>query len=106
MDGEEEKVEELAEKVRQRPYKLLSNDCIIKSIRVKRECRELGIKVKVVACIGISCASWFGKKLMIPVIHGWVEYKGKRIETSRPLGASGIWGIVPVNIKPLISIKF
>lgn len=96
----------MAEEIRQEPYKLLANDCITKSARVKRKCRKLGIKIKVVVCIGKSPAKWFGKWMIIPVIHGWVEYQGKRIETSRPLGASGIWGIIPINIKPVVAIKF
>jgi len=34
------------------------------------------------------------------------EVDGKRIETSRTLGSSGIWGIIPVNIKPIIAVRF
>jgi hypothetical protein len=101
-----EKAEIIAEKLRQEPYNLLFNDCITKSLRLKRECKAIGIPVRVVACIGLARAKWFGCWLTIPVIHGWGEVEGKRIETSRPLGASGIWGIVPMNIKPIIAIWF
>ncbi|MFH1647395.1 MAG: hypothetical protein ABID71_06925 [Chloroflexota bacterium] len=101
-----EKVEEIAEKLRQEPYHTLTNDCITKSVRLKRQCRALGIPVRVVVCIGLARARWFGRWMTIPVIHGWGEVEGKRIETSRPLGSSGIWGIVPVNIRPVISVKF
>jgi hypothetical protein len=95
----------IAEKLRQEPYHLLNNDCITKSQRLKKECRRAGIPVKVVICIGLARAKWFGHWLTIPVIHGWGEVEGVRVETSRPLGSSGIWGIVPVNIRPIISIK-
>ena len=98
-------VEEIAERLRQEPYHLLTNDCIIKSVRLKRECRRLGIKVKVVVCLGTVKARWFGRWLVIPVVHGWGELNGKRIETSRPLGTRGIWGIVPVNIRPVLTLK-
>jgi len=101
-----EKVEKIAERLRQEPYNLLRNDCITKSIRLKRECKALGIPVRVVACIGLARARLFGFWLTIPVIHAWGEVEGKRIETSRPLGASGIWGIIPANIKPVIALWF
>ncbi len=99
-------VEEMAERLRKEPYKLLTNDCIIKSIRLKRACLRAGIPAKVVVCIGLARAKWFGRWLTILVIHSWTEAGGKRIETSRPLGSSGLWGILPVNIKPVISVKF
>ncbi len=101
-----EKAEKIAERLRQEPYNLLTNDCLTKSIRLKRECKALGIPVRVVACIGLARARLFGFWLTIPVIHGWGEVEGKRIETSRTLGSSGIWGIIPANIKPVIALRF
>lgn len=100
-----EKAQEIAEKLRHEPYKTLTNDCIIKSVRLKRQCRNLGIPARVVVCIGLARARWFGHWLTLPVIHGWGEVEGKRIETSRPLGSAGIWGIVPVNIRPLVALR-
>jgi hypothetical protein len=101
-----ETVESIAEKLRQEPYHLFRNDCIIKSVRFKRDCRAIGIPARVVVCVGLAKVRWFGGWLTIPVIHGWGEVEGKRLETSRPLGSSGLWGIVPVNIKPVIAIRF
>ncbi len=101
-----EKVEAIAERLRQEPYYLFRNDCFTKSIRLKRQCKALGIPARVVACIGLARAWLFGRWLIIPVIHGWGEVEGKRIEVSRPLGASGMWDIVPVNIKPVITVRF
>lgn len=101
-----EKAEEIAESLRREPYILFRNDCVGKSRRLKKACLALGIKAKVVVCLGSSRAKLCGRWMVIPVIHGWGEVEGKRIETSRPLGHSGLWGIVPVNIKPLIVIKF
>lgn len=101
-----EKAEMIAEKLRQVPYNLFTNDCIIKSLRFKSECKAAGIPARVVVCIGLGRARWFGRWFTIPVIHGWGEVEGKRIETSRPLGSSVIWGIVPMNIKPVIAIWF
>jgi len=61
--------------------------------------------VRVVICIGRSQAKLFGRWLTIPVIHSWGEVAGKRIEVSRQLGAAGMWGIVPVNIKPVVAVR-
>jgi len=101
-----EKAESIAEKLRQEPYNTFTNDCITKSLRFKNECKAMGIPARVVVCIGLARARWFGRWLTIPVIHGWGEVERQRIETSRPLGSSGIWGIVPVNIRPVIAVRF
>ena len=101
-----EKAEQIAERLRQEPYHLFRNDCLIKSVRLKRKCAALGIKARVTVCIGRAQARFFGHWLTVPVIHAWAEVENKRIETSRPLGSAGIRGIVPVNIKPIIAVRF
>ena len=101
-----EKVEKIAENLRHEPYILFRNDCITKSRRLKRACLALDIKARTVVCLGYTPAKFFGRYLTIPVIHGWGEVEGKRIETSRPLGHAGIWGIIPMRIKPLIALRF
>jgi hypothetical protein len=95
----------MAEKIRQEPYHLFRNDCITKSRRLKKACVDQGIPAKQVVCLGYARAKLLDQTLWVPVIHGWVEVNGRRIETSRPLGHSGFIGIVPVNIKPLIKMK-
>ncbi len=101
-----EKVEQIAESLRHEPYILFRNDCIRKSQRLKRACRDLGIPARLVVCLGYSRAKLFGRSLVVPVIHGWGEVEGQRIETSRPLGHSGAIGIIPMYIKPLIALRF
>ena len=101
-----EKAEEIAERLRQEPYVLFKSDCVTKSIKFKRECKAVGISASAVACIGLAKARLLRRWFTIPVIHGWGEAEGKRIETSRPLGASGLWGIIPMNIKPVIAVWF
>jgi hypothetical protein len=100
-----ERAEQIAENLRHEPYILFRNDCIGKSRRLKNACRSIGIPVRVVICLGYGHARLFGHSLIVPVIHGWGEVEGQRIETSRPLGHSGFIGIVPIKIKPLISFK-
>ena len=101
-----QRAEEIAEELRHEPYSLIRNDCITKSTRFRRKCKSEGIVARVAVCIGLSRARWFGRWLVIPVIHSWGEVEGRRIETSRPLGSSGLWGIVPMNIRPVATIRF
>jgi hypothetical protein len=98
-------VEQMAEKLRQEPYRLFRNDCITKSRRLQKACRALGIPVAVIVCLGYARAKLWGRSPWVPVIHGWVELGGRRIETSRPLGHAGFMGIVPVTIRPLIRVR-
>ncbi len=98
--------EHIAERLRREPYDLFRNDCISKSVRLKRECRAMGIDARVVICLGLARAKWFGRWTRILVVHSWGEVEKKRLETSRPLGSSGIWSIVPMNIRPIWSLRF
>jgi hypothetical protein len=101
-----EKIEKIAESLRQEPYILFRNDCIAKSRRLKKACLVIGIQARLVVCLGYSRAKLFGRNLIVPVVHGWGEVEGRRIETSRPLGHAGFMGIVPIYIKPLVALKF
>lgn len=99
------KAEEIAESLRQEPYSLLKNNCISKSLRFRRICKSEGIPARIAICLGLSETRLLGCRVLIPVIHGWGDVGGKRIETSRPLGSSGLLGIVPENIQPVITIR-
>jgi hypothetical protein len=101
-----QKAQQYAEKLRQEPYRLLTNDCITKSFRLRNTLKGLNIVSHVVICIGVVKANWFSHYITMPVIHAWCEVEGTRIETSRPLGSAGIWGIIPVNIRPVITVRF
>jgi hypothetical protein len=102
-----EKAQEMAERLRKEPYRFLTNDCLIKSAKLKKECKPLGISARIVTCIGLVRAQVFRLWWMtIPVVHGWAEVEGKRIEVSRPVGVTGMWGIIPADIKPVIKIRF
>ncbi len=101
-----ETAEAIALKLRNEPYRLWTNNCLTKSARFKRECAQRGIPARAVACIGLARARFFGHWLTIPALHGWGEVGGRRIETSRPIGHSGVWGIVPANIRPVIAVWF
>ncbi|MCK4242921.1 MAG: hypothetical protein KAX23_05185 [Dehalococcoidia bacterium] len=100
-------VDEIAERLRREPYLPLSNDCLIKSVRLVRKCRKSDIDAKVVLCLGLASAKMplLARRVTIPVIHAWGEVEGERIEVSRPLGSQGMLGVVPVDIRPIVTIR-
>ena len=44
LETDQDVAMEIAEKLRQDPYHLFRNDCLIKSIKFRNECRKKGIK--------------------------------------------------------------
>ncbi len=98
--------EGIAQKLRDESYRLWTNNCLTKSARFKSECEQQDIPARAVGCIGLARARFFGHWFTILAIHGWGEVEGKRIETSRPLGYSGIRGIVPSRIRKVIAVRF
>ena len=103
-----ETADQTAEKLRQEPYRLFRNDCLTKSIRLCAKCRRKGTNAYLVWCLlGLAKARLpLLGEVTIPIFtHCWAEVDGRRFETSRPLGSRGHLGIVPRDIKPLITIK-
>lgn len=101
------KVDEIAERLRQEPYHLLGfrkSNCIAKSFRFRKECKDIGVEARAVICIGLTWAKPLGFWMKMFTIHAWGEVDGRRIETAMPLGKVGIWGVVDINIKPVIAI--
>ena len=102
-----ETVDAIAERLRQEPYHLLGfrkSNCIAKSFRFKGECRRIGVEARVVICTGLTRAKPLGFWIKMLTIHAWGEVDGRRVETAMPLGKVGIWGIVDINIKPVVAI--
>ena len=101
-------IEEIAERLRQEPYHLLFNNCLIKSIRFAKECKRLEIDAEVVFCFGLVPArfSSSGRLFNIPFLHAWAEINGERIELSQPLGYEGVLGIMPEKVRPLVKLRF
>lgn len=102
-----QEVDSVAEALRREPYALLTNDCITKSIRFVRACRRRGIRARMVLTIGRATARppLLRRWVNMPVIHCWGEVSGTRFEVSRPLGARGMWGIVPRDIQPVVKLR-
>ena len=100
--------DEIAESLRQEPYHLFRNDCLIKSLRFCYKCRERGIKARLVFCVlGLTKAKLplLGEVIIPYSPHFWGEVKGQRFETSRPLGSHGHLGIVPSRIRPIFTVR-
>jgi hypothetical protein len=106
--NELEIAEEIAEALRLEPYHLFRNDCLIKSLRFRSQCRKMEIEARLVFCVlGLA-------KARLPILgevtipyspHFWGEVRNQRFETSRPLGSHGHFAIVPSRIKPLLTVK-
>ncbi len=102
-----ETVDVIAERLRQEPYHLLGfkkSNCIAKSFRFKKECKRINVEARVVICIGLARAKPLGFWMKMLTIHAWGEVDGRRVETAMPLGKVGIWGIIDINIKPVVAI--
>lgn len=104
----QDQVEQIAEKIRNEPYKIFTNNCYHKSWKFLKEASKKGIDSKMCPVIGIALARlpFLGWKVKIPVLHSWVEVEGKRVEISHPLGEKSVWEIIPVDIRPLIAVRF
>ena len=79
------KVEELASRIRKRPYSVISNNCLIKSVVFARRCTKMGVEAKVVACLALSHKRVPLAHFRVPVVrpHFYAEVLGKRYEVSR-----------------------
>jgi len=100
------KIDEIAEKLRQESFHTITNNCLIKSFRFKRECKRIGVDAQVVITVGIVRLERFNLSLKLPFAHGWVEINGERIEVARPLNKKSPWGTFDIDFKPLVRIRF
>ena len=100
------KVDEIAEKLRQEPYHIfpVRYNCIGKSVRFKKECLRAWIRARVLICFGIVKTRRFGPLIIIPMIHGWGEVEGRRIEVARPLDEKSPWGTFDIDLEPMVAV--
>ena len=64
----------------------------------------MGVAARMITCVGLTWAKPLGFWVKMLTIHAWGEVDGKRVEVATPLGKAGIWGIVDVNIKPVLGV--
>lgn len=99
-------VKDIAEKVRQEPFSILSlkGNCLSKSIRFKELCRRADVEARVVISIGWVDIELLGFKIPLPRIHAWGEVDGTRIEVAAPLDMIRVLGYCDIDIKPMLAI--
>jgi len=85
MTTGEHSVEELASRIRKRPYSVISDNCLIKSVGFARRCTKMGVEAKVVACLAFSYRRVPVVDFKVPIAgpHFYAEVLGKRYEVSR-----------------------
>jgi len=81
---QEESVDDLAGKIRKRPYSALRDNCLTKSVEFARRCTAMGLEAGVVLCLALF-------RLRIPILgfkvpvlgpHFYTEVLGKQYEVS------------------------
>lgn len=96
-------VDEIAETIRRVPFHAVTNNCLIKSFRFKRECGRKGIKARVVISFGFARVDR-RIRLAVPIFHAWAEVDGRRIEVARPMDEASLWGTLDSEIKPVMAV--
>ena len=78
-------VEKLADRIRKRPYSVISDNCLIKSVKFARRCTKMGVEAKVVPCLVLSHKYVPLAHFRVPVVHPhfYAEVLGKRYDVSR-----------------------
>ena len=103
---QEYSVEELASRIRKRPYSIISDNCLIKSVGFARRCTRMGVEAKVVACLASSHKHVPLAHFQVPVVHPhfYAEVLGKRYELSRGPRDEKHFGAV-YNDEPKVLVK-
>ena len=100
------KIEEIAERIRHEPFHSLTNNCFIKSIKFKRACSKLDIRVAVVASLSTVEFRRWGIHFWFLIIHAWAFANERRLEVARPLDEKSLWGTFDIDVIPIIGIWF
>jgi len=84
MTKHENSVEELAGTIRRRPYSVLWDNCLIKSVEFTRRCTAMGLEARVVLCLALFRlrVPVLGFKLPVLGPHFYTEVLGKQYEVS------------------------
>ena len=96
MAEQEHSVEELASRIRRRPYSFISDNCLVKSVEFARRCTKMGVEAKVVPCLALFYLRVPVVDFKVPVVspHFYTEVPGKRYEVSREPKEEKRFGIV------------
>lgn len=98
------RVEHIAERLRKEPFHILRNNCLIKSLRFRKECREIGVGARVVFALVLFPCARFPLPPWVMWFHAWAEINGRRIELARPLDERNTAYTFDVDIRPIIRV--
>lgn len=98
------KVNAIAEKLRREPFQMFGNNCLRKSLKFRRECRGIGVSVRIVLSLCLTPCKRFPLPPKVVWVHAWAEIDGQRIELARPLGERNTVNTFDIDIKPIIAI--
>lgn len=79
-------LEDYIELVHREPYHILKNNCIHKTVKIFRKCKELNYPAKFVLCFSKTPPIWrfMGKRKLIPLMlpHCYLIIDGGRVDVS------------------------
>ena len=103
---QEHSVEKLASRIRKRPYSLISDNCLVKSVGFARRCTKMGVEARVVPCLALSHkhAPLAHFRVLVVGPHFYAEVLGKRYEVSREPNDEKGFGIV-YNGEPKVLVR-
>ena len=103
---QEHSVEKLASRIRKRPYSLVSDNSLVKSVGFARRCTEMGVEAKIVPCLALFHLRVPLAHFRVPIFgpHFYTEVLGKRCEVSREPKDEKRFGIA-YNDEPKVLVK-
>ena len=94
----------IADRIRRETYHVFTNNCVHKTLRFRKECRRIDIRVEVVlALVIVPCKRWFLPPY-IPWYHAWARVYGQRVELARPLDEKSVFNTFDVDTRPIVAI--
>ncbi len=94
----------IAERIRKEPFNMLTNNCLRKSFKFRKECRKIGIEVGIVFALVLTRCDKFPLPRYVVWFHGWAVVDGRRIELARPLDEKNTANTFDIDIRPLVAI--
>ena len=103
---QEHSVEKLASRIRKRPYSLVSDNSLVKSIGFAKRCTEMGVEAKVAPCLALFHLRVPVIGISVPIVgpHFYAEVLGKRYEVSREPKDEKCFGIA-YNDEPKVLVR-
>ena len=87
------KIQEIAERLRQEPHYVVSNGCLIKSIRSAEERKGPGLTLDFSSGLPPAKPTGAGTRCDIPILHLRTAANGEEIELSHISGYEGIFAL-------------